>query len=164
MAFRPCGATNGTMRHMRMTLRPATPDDRPFVEAVYFETQRWIIERLFGWRGEDVERGKFEEAYSEADSEIVILDDKAVGWLSVLRTERGIDVDALYLLPAAQNKGLGTALLRRFMDEARDAGLPLTISTAKINPAVRLYERLGFATTHENEFKVFMKVDAPSGL
>lgn len=34
---------------------------------------------------------------------------------------------------------------------------PLTLSTAKINPARRLYEGLGFTVVGESEFKVFME-------
>ena len=85
---------------MHVTLRPAVASDRAFVEAVYFETQRWIIERLFGWRGDEVERAKFDETYSERESEIVVLDGSNVGWLSVRRDADGIDIDAIYLLPA----------------------------------------------------------------
>jgi len=49
-------------------------------------------------------------------------------------------------------------LVREVIGEARAAGLPLTVSTAKINPARSLYERLGFVATHEGEFKVFMEI------
>ena len=144
---------------MQVTLRAAVPlPDRAFIEAVYFETQRWIIERLFGWRGYEVERAKFEESYSERESEIVVLDGGDVGWLSVRRDATAIDIDAIYLLPAAQKRGIGTALVREVIGEARASGLPLTVSTAKINPARSLYERLGFVATHESEFKVFMEI------
>lgn len=148
---------------MQIGLRPAVATDRPFVEAVYFETQRWIIERLFGWRGDDIERKKFEEAYSEADSEIVVVDGVAVGWVSILQAAGGIDIDAIYLLDIAQNKGIGTALIRQVIERARQAGLPLTLSAAKINPAIKLYERLGFVATHESEFKVFMAMQREPG-
>jgi len=49
-------------------------------------------------------------------------------------------------------------LVREVIEEARACGLPLTVSTAKINPARNLYERLGFVVTHESEFKVFMEM------
>jgi GNAT superfamily N-acetyltransferase len=143
---------------MQVTLRPAVASDRAFVEAIYFETQRWIIERLFGWRGDEVERAKFDETYSERESKIVVLDGADVGWLSVRRDADGIDIDAIYLLPAAQNRGIGTTLVRDVIEEAGACGLPLTVSTAKINPARNLYERLGFVVTHESEFKVFMEM------
>jgi hypothetical protein len=42
------------------------------------------------------------------------------------------------------------------MAEASAARLPLTVSAAKINRAVRLYERLDFTTTYSEEFKIYM--------
>jgi hypothetical protein len=42
------------------------------------------------------------------------------------------------------------------MAEASAARLPLTLSAARINRAVKLYERLGFTTTHSEGFKVYM--------
>jgi len=35
------------------------------VECIYLETQRWIISKLFVWRGDEVEHAKFEEFYDE---------------------------------------------------------------------------------------------------
>lgn len=149
-------ALNGTMGLMRVTLRPATASDREFVESVYFETQRWIIERLFGWRGDDMEHRKFEEGYVEERSEIIAVDGVDIGWLSVDREDTSIELEAIYLLRVAQNQGVGTTLIQAVVEEARAKRVPLTISTAKINPARSLYERLGFVVTAESEFKVFM--------
>jgi GNAT superfamily N-acetyltransferase len=138
-------------------LRPATEDDRAFVEAVYFETQRPIIEELFGWRGDEFEHLNFRNKfYHEQDSSIIIVDGVDVGWLAVQRDGKSIHLDGVYLTTVAQNKGIGTFILRRLMEEAKTSALPLTLSAAKINRAIRLYERLGFGTTHTDEFKVYM--------
>lgn len=75
---------------MKVTLRPATPSDREFVGSVYFETQRWIVEQLFGWRGDEVEHRKFEESYFEERSEIIAADGVDVGWLCVIRADAAI--------------------------------------------------------------------------
>jgi GNAT superfamily N-acetyltransferase len=141
-----------------LKLRPATSADRDFVESVYFETQRWLIERLFGWRGDDAERAKFSELYSEAESEIISIDGRDVGWMSVRTIDGALDLDAIYIIPAAQNRGIGTLLVRRTIERAKEAGVALRVSTAKINPARRLYERLGFVEIHESEFKIFMEL------
>ena len=147
---------------VNLALRAAKPADRPFVESVYFETQRRIIEKLFSWRGDEIKRTKFDEVYSESETSIVDADGRDVGWMSVRQMLDGsLDLDALYLLPAARNKGLGTALIQQVIERAAAAGAPLTVSTAKINPARRLYERLGFVMTHESEFKVFMEYRQP---
>lgn len=143
---------------MQLSIRPASPSDKPFVEFVFFETQRWIIERLFGWRGDAVERRKFEESYSERATKIVSLEGTDVGWFSVTRATDGIEINSIYLLPNAQNKGIGTILISEVIEEARSAALPLKLSAAKINPARNLYERLGFRVSSESEFKVFMEL------
>lgn len=144
-------------------LRPATPSDRPFVEGIYFDTQRWLIERLFGWRGDDVERAKFNDFYDEKHTQIVQVEGEDVGWLTVLRESDSIEVDSIYISSARHGAGLGTSLLEQIIAEADAEGKPVTISTAKINPARRLYNRLGFEVTGESEFKVYME-RKPRGL
>ena len=140
-----------------MTLRAAARSDRQFVESVYFQTQRWIIEHLFGWRGDEIERAKFHEFYVESEAQLVNFDGNDVGWISVRKGASSMEIQSIYILPQAQNMGIGTMLIGRIIDDARAVGLPVTLSTAKINPARALYERLGFEVYRENELKVFMK-------
>lgn len=140
-----------------LTLRSATPEDRAFVERIYFETQRWLIEKLFGWRGDDVERAKFAEFYDEQHTQIVRVEGDDVGWFTVLRDPDRIEVDSIYIAPEKQRAGLGTHLMEQLITEANATNKMLTLSTARINPARRLYERLGFEVVDESEFKVYME-------
>jgi hypothetical protein len=48
------------------------------------------------------------------------------------------------LLPQYCNRGIGTTLLRDLQSEAAAAGKPLRIHVERFNPALRLYQRLGF--------------------
>jgi ribosomal protein S18 acetylase RimI-like enzyme len=57
-------------------------------------------------------------------------------------------------MPPYQRQGIGTSLIRDVIGEAQAAGLALRISAATINPARRLYERLGFVLTGEERWKV----------
>ena len=148
------------MRFVQIAFRPATVDDRPFVEAVFFETQRWIVEALFGWRGDDVERAIFAESYDAERTAIVVVDGTDAGWLAVLR-DGDVIVDSLYLTAAYQRRGIGTHILRELIEEAEAARASVRLSTARINPARRLYERLGFAVTHEDATRVYL-VRAPT--
>lgn len=140
-----------------MELLPASEQDRSFVEAIYFEAQRPIIEELFGWRGDAFESANFRNKfYHEQDTSIIVVDGEAVGWLAVQREPQRIYLDGIYLTASAQNRGIGTSILRTLMGEAKAARLPLSLSAAKINRAVALYKRLGFTATHSDEFKVYM--------
>jgi ribosomal protein S18 acetylase RimI-like enzyme len=62
------------------------------------------------------------------------------------RARRIIDIA---FLPAQRGKGFGDALLRDLMDEAAAAGQDVSIHVEKFNPAMRLYQRLGFATQED---------------
>lgn len=138
---------------MNITLRPATAADRQFVEDVFFETYRWVLEEMFGWEGGD-ESDKFEEFYSESDTQIILVDDQPAGFLSLLRRRMHMDIQCLFLRPQFQNRGIGTHLLRGIIAQAAVDGIILTIGTHRINSAKRLYERLGFVVTRESKYRI----------
>ena len=139
-----------------VALRAARSEDRDFVEGVYFETQRWIIEALFGWSDEETERANFADSYDAANTQIVTVDGQDAGWLTVQRTN-DIQLDSIYLDPEYQRRGIGTSLIRDLISEADRNGAVLRLSTAKINPARRLYERLGFIVVDEGPYKIHME-------
>ncbi len=111
---------------------------------MYFGTQRWLIEKLFGWRGDDFERRRLSEILDLAVTSIVLVD--------------GNDLEQIYLSPPWQNRGVGSLLIRQLIEEAQRHRVPLRLSTAKISPARRLYERLGFVEVAQSEHKIYREV------
>lgn len=142
---------------IRVDLRPALAADRAFAEGVYFETQRWLIEELFGWRGDEVERSKFDEFYRQDETSIIVTGGESAGWMTVVRSGEAVELDGMYILPQFQRLGIGTALIRSLMLQAALEGKPLRLSTAKVNPARELYRRLAFREMEEDRYKVYME-------
>ena len=55
---------------------------------------------------------------------------------------------AIAVAPGARGRGIGTGLLHRLVDSVRGAGFrAISLSVDPVNPAVRLYRRLGFRET-----------------
>ncbi|MDR7168857.1 ribosomal protein S18 acetylase RimI-like enzyme [Nocardia kruczakiae] len=52
---------------------------------------------------------------------------------------------AIGVAPQLRGSGLGTTLLRRLLTDARQRYEAVSLSVRQTNPALRLYERLGFA-------------------
>lgn len=94
-------------------------------------------------------------------AEIIELNGRPIGLLKVIRSPTEWRVSQIQLLPEHQGKGIGTKLLEEVLANARAAGLVVTLSALKINPAVRLYRRLGFTTETESEKSVSMTVTPP---
>ena len=47
--------------------------------------------------------------------------------------------------------------MHRLIDEAARADRAMTLGVVKTNPALRLYRRLGFAVTHHDERKLYLR-------
>jgi hypothetical protein len=60
-------------------------------------------------------------------------------------------------LPDDCNRGIGTTLLHGLQAEAAAAGQPLRIHVERFNPALRLYERLGFRQIDDRGVYLFME-------
>jgi len=75
-----------------------------------------------------------------------------VGRLRITRSTDRIELSGIQLLPHAQGRGIGTAIIEDLKAEARTAGIPLDINVEKDNPRARqLYERLGCVQVAEDE-------------
>jgi ribosomal protein S18 acetylase RimI-like enzyme len=62
-----------------------------------------------------------------------------------------------------QGKGIGTSVIQDLLHLAEHRSQAVTLAVMKINPAVRLYQRLGFHPTHEDDYKVYMRADPKAG-
>lgn len=66
------------------------------------------------------------------------------------------------ILPEHQGRGIGSQLIQALVAEARIAGVPLKLKVLRINPALRLYERLSFRVVGEDEHG--WEMQAPAAL
>ena len=80
-----------------------------------------------------------------------------VGRLYIARWDDEIRIVDIALLPPSLNAGIGTAILRDILAEAAVAQKPVRIHVEQFNPALRLYERLGFAPIEDKGVYLFME-------
>ncbi len=127
-----------------LSLVSATAGDADFALHVTEVCMRAYAERAFGrWDGERA-RADFDPAFDK----IVVLGGDGIGLIGIDSRADYWFLDKLYLLPAYQNRGIGSHLLRDAIAEAKAAKIPFRLTVLEINPARRLYERHGFVLTH----------------
>jgi ribosomal protein S18 acetylase RimI-like enzyme len=151
---------------VNIRLRAASDADFAFARSVYFETMRWIIERLSGW-DEKREDKNFVQFFQLDEVRIITVDDQDVGWIQEQVENTTINLGSFYVTPVMQRRGVGTQVLENLLAHARNEEKAITLAVAKINPAVRFYQKHGFQITHEDERKFYMRADprlvCPSG-
>jgi ribosomal protein S18 acetylase RimI-like enzyme len=84
-------------------------------------------------------------------AQIIEFEVKPIGLLKVVRGDAEWQLQQIQLMPEFQRKGLGSAIVGSLIEEARSAGVGLRLHVLKVNPAKRLYERVGFAVEREND-------------
>jgi ribosomal protein S18 acetylase RimI-like enzyme len=130
------------------TLRQATTADYNFLWQLHVATMREYVAMTWGW-DEDKQADYFRAHFNPAGSQIIVVDGQEAGILAVERRPGEIFLSTIEILPAWQGQGLGTAVLGDLLAEAARERRAIRLQVLKVNPARRLYERLGFAVTGE---------------
>jgi GNAT superfamily N-acetyltransferase len=145
-----------------IALRPALAADLAFCRRINHETMRWIVEALFGWDEAEQTR-KFDLKWNVEEVRIITVaagDAWDAGWLQTAPLDDAIFLKQIYLDPLFQRQGIGTRVMQIVIGEAQQQSKAVTLGVVKINPARRLYERLGFHITHDDEYKFYMRREA----
>jgi ribosomal protein S18 acetylase RimI-like enzyme len=140
-------------------IRPATEDDIGFLADVVIEATRaqgrlpddfderqwrkgfgdWTVEQV---RGERL----------NSTTSVIEVDNERVGRLRISHSADYIELSGIQLLPDAQRRGIGTAIIEDLKAQAAAVGIPVELGVEKDNPDARkLYERLGFVQVGEAE-------------
>lgn len=149
---------------MLIAMRPALNSDFDYCRCLYFGEMKWIIDELH--LDLAAQENGFQQQWNPMQVRIITFDGTDVGWVQTIRQEEALFLGQIIIERPFQRRGIGTQIMRQLISDAAQIGLPLCLSVVKINPALRLYQRLGFHITHEDELKFYMKrnVDTRSRL
>jgi GNAT superfamily N-acetyltransferase len=146
-----------TDKTMQIALRPAIPQDFEYCERLYFAGMKRVIEELN--LDMTAQANSFRQQWTLTEVRIVVVDGSDAGWLQSIMRDDGLFVGQLFVDAPFQRQGIGTEVMYRLIGEAARLDKGVRLAVVKINPARRLYERLGFRTTHEDDRKFYMKRD-----
>jgi GNAT superfamily N-acetyltransferase len=139
---------------MPMALRPALQQDFGYCRRIYFAEMNWVIEELhLDLAAQEI---GFQQQWDPTQVRIVVLDGADVGWLQTITQAHELFVAQMFVDRPFQRKGIGTEVMKQLIGEATQLNYTVRLNVVKINPVRRLYERLGFRVTHEDDRKFYM--------
>lgn len=136
---------------MAHSLRTISDADYLWLWSLKRETMRTYVEQTWGKWDDDWQAERFRQNFRPDHVQVIVLDGHDAGLLHVVRSPEEIRLVNIQISPEFQNRGLGTTVMHGLLAEARTAGLPLRLQVLKVNPARRLYERIGFTVAGETE-------------
>ncbi|MES2441064.1 MAG: GNAT family N-acetyltransferase [Verrucomicrobiota bacterium] len=156
-----------------VSLRPVTVSDTDFLAAVYASTREEEL-RVTDWTEErkrefcrmqfTAQDAHYRQHYPTAEFRVIETGGVAVGRLYVDRWQQEIRIMDIAILPEHRGKGIGTRFLLELRHEAAAVGKSLSIHVERLNPALRLYERLGFRMIEDKGVYLLLEWKAAGGL
>ena len=129
------------------TLRPAKGSDREWVWETKKRCFSTYVKQTFGVWNEETQTSRFNATFDSKEIRIINISENAVGYIAYVCTAEELRLFNIMILPEFQNRGLGSAIMRNFLKEAETKRIPFRLQVLKVNPARRLYERLGLNVT-----------------
>ncbi|MGH1481934.1 MAG: GNAT family N-acetyltransferase [Geminicoccales bacterium] len=94
--------------------------------------------------------------YKLGESKIIILEETDVGWMQVHHGATDIALHQLHLIKPYRGRKLGTQIIDDLLERARQQKKTVSLSVIKNNPAINLYQRLGFSVVGSDDTKIHM--------
>jgi ribosomal protein S18 acetylase RimI-like enzyme len=139
---------------MRTILRLARPEDFDYCARLYLEEMEKELNLNL-----DAQVDGLRQRWDVTQVRIITLDGPDIGWLQSFEKDDALFLGQLFVDGALRRRGIGTEVVKALIEEAARAGRAMALGVVKTNPALRLYERLGFRTTHQDERKFYMRRD-----
>ncbi|HEX6302200.1 MAG TPA: GNAT family N-acetyltransferase [Acidimicrobiia bacterium] len=140
------------------SLRSAKVQDREFLFELHRAAMGPYLEELFGPWDDAIQWEFFDRWFQRSEASVVVLEGEDIGVLGLEHRVDEVYVTRIEIHPDWQNRGIGSAVMQQVLDQAAVDGKAVSLHVFEINPAFRLYERLGFATAGKHEDRILMKV------
>lgn len=150
---------------MKVTYKKEDPTYADFVKRIFFQyktnelvAHQWpkqmlipILEAQFA--SQEI---SYNAQFPNAERLILMLRDKAIGRLLLDKSE-AYHIVNIIIDDEFQGKSIGTAVLKDIIEKAKNEKKQVTLKVHKNNPAFRLYKRLGFEVSGEDQIFYSMK-------
>lgn len=153
------------INHPDTNLRPVTEADQALLTHIYASTREQELAQT-DWNDEQKAafiamqfqaQHRAYSAYPNADFFVIMHQQQPVGRLYLQYRTNAILIIDLALLTPFRGRGIGTAMLQAVFAEADKLGQSVQIHVEKFNPALLLYQRLGFQLKEDKGVYLFLE-------
>ena len=135
---------------MEIAKRQACKSDYQWLYELKVAAMGGYIKQIFGWNAA-VQKEFFDSDFRPNDITVITFDGLDAGMFELVKNTEGYFLKRIEILPSFQSKGVGSSIIREVLSRAAFKRENVYLMVFKINPAQKLYKRLGFEITKETE-------------
>ncbi|MCP4153689.1 MAG: GNAT family N-acetyltransferase [bacterium] len=149
-----------------ITFRPITDKDLEFLLKVYASTRAEEM-AMSGWNVQEIDNflrmqfnlqhTQYMDNYKKAAFDIILFHEVPAGRLYVKRYKNDIRIIDIALLTQFRRQKIGSKIMQTLIDESHRKNMTLSLHVEQNNPAMGLYEQLGFEKKELKGIYYFME-------
>ncbi|EAY24192.1 GNAT family N-acetyltransferase [Microscilla marina] len=138
-----------------LTYLPATPQDIEYLLWLRQQTMTHYLELAGIPTDQQTHLSRIR--YQLENAYIICWQGTKAGLLKYTQDETQIEVIQIQIAPEYQGKGIGKTVLENVLSKARENKLKVVLSVLKHNPALRLYQRVGFEIIRHDDVSYYLQ-------
>jgi ribosomal protein S18 acetylase RimI-like enzyme len=139
-----------------LTLRPVNNDDLQFIHELNRMTYYENVQKIQPW-DEESQLKRSQERMASGFLKIIVLQEKPVGVLLLIKKNDHFFVDYIAILPDFQRQGICRYFFEKIVQEAAQKRVPVQLTVLKENPIKPFYESLAFEVIRTDEHRFYME-------
>jgi len=143
-------------KRVKTELRPCKPADFDFAFHAKKDAMGSHIAEKWGW-DEEYQLSLHQQRWQEKPWFVIMLKGQKIGTVSIQQLENSVRFGEFYLLADYRNKGIGTAIIKEFLQDCDKQKIKVVLEYLKWNPVGAMYKRHGFKVVSENDIHYFME-------
>ncbi len=143
-------------------LRQATADEAELLYALHRESMGPYIEATWGPWDEAIQRPFFQARMERGLLKVVLVDGDVAGILELDDRFDCVFVANIQLAAPFRRRGIGSQIIAEVLRSAGERGKAVELTVLRVNPARKVYERLGFVETGLTETHHLMRWSPPA--
>ncbi len=137
-------------------LKPVHEDDEHFVKTLTLETVGPYIDKT--WSDEKDRKACFDRIdHRNGKRSIITKNNENIGFLCIQDRSDHIFLDQIYIDKKFQGQGIGQHILYEIIHEAEQLKLPIKLIVLRVNPAIKLYRKLGFEIYEQDKDRYYLE-------
>lgn len=142
-------------RATKLSFRQATRYDIPFLLALRKLSMTEHLEKAGLFYDDEQHLARINEFFE--DSFILMLEEQEIGLVKLAQNKESWHLRQFQIMPRYHRKGIGKQVVELLQQKAGERDLPITLNVLLENPAMKLYQRMGFEIVSENKLEFQMR-------
>ena len=123
---------------MKYNIRTATAVDLPKLDRIHTENMQAYVERVYSWNST-----LFRNKFVALEYRVIESNQNILGFFKVV-SSKDIYLAEIQIARSYQNRGIGRKIIKELIKEAKVKNKRIWLRVIRGNPALKLYQRLGF--------------------